>query len=105
MPSFRCIGPDSQDRRVPFAAGETLLRALTRARIQGVHADCGGGGACATCHVYLDPQWTHLSSSDDRERDMLSFCLDPRPTSRLACRVRLTDDCDGGLVQVAARQR
>lgn len=105
MPSFRCSQPNSQIQTVPFAAGETLLRALIRARIHGILAECGGGGACATCHVYLDPSWTQVSPPDDRERDMLSFCLDPRPTSRLACRVRLTEECGDGLVQIASRQR
>jgi 2Fe-2S ferredoxin len=99
-----CIAPDETEVNVPFLPGESLLRALMRAKVPGILAECGGGGACATCHVHLDPQWQHLPPPDDRELDMLSFVIDPTPDSRLACRIRLTDHCASGIVTVAERQ-
>lgn len=104
MFSFRCKTSEISEVKVEFSPGESLLHALMRAQVPGILAECGGGGACATCHVQLDPRWHDLPPPDDRELDMLSFVIDPTPDSRLACRVRLTAPCAEGLVTVAAQQ-
>ena len=38
---------------VPFAEGETILRALQKAGIRSITAPCGGKGACKKCTVYV----------------------------------------------------
>jgi len=38
------------------------------------------------------------------EEDMLDFAYEVRPTSRLSCQIRVSDDLDGLVVQVPERQ-
>ena len=38
------------------------------------------------------------------EEDMLDFAYEVRPTSRLSCQIRVSDDIDGLVVQVPERQ-
>ena len=38
------------------------------------------------------------------EEDMLDFAYEVRPTSRLSCQIRVTDEIDGLVVQVPERQ-
>ena len=105
MPSFHCVDRDQGMHQVTFRPGESLLKALQRHRVQGILAECGGGGACATCHVHLDPSWRHLSHPSDQERDILSFVIAPSLDSRLACQVRLTEAHADGQIRIAPNQR
>src|SRR3546814_5703851 len=63
---------------LPFQEGDTLMEVLTSEDL-GVRAECGGCCACATCHVYVAPQWLDrlLPQSDD-EIDMpdLGFAVE-----------------------------
>ena len=44
--------------------------------IPGIDADCGGGMACATCHVYVKEQWLDkLPAKEDGEEDMLDMAF------------------------------
>ncbi len=36
-------------------AGTNLMEAAVAAGIRGIHGDCGGALACATCHVATEP--------------------------------------------------
>jgi 2Fe-2S ferredoxin len=38
------------------------------------------------------------------EEDMLDFAFDVRPTSRLSCQIRLTDEMDGLVLHVPEEQ-
>ena len=59
-----------------FQEGDTLIQVLTEDVDLGVRAECGGCCACATCHVYVAPQWLDrlLPQSDD-EVDMLDLAF------------------------------
>ena len=37
--------------------GATMMDVARANGIDGILGDCGGGCACATCHVYVDPAW------------------------------------------------
>jgi len=61
-----------------------------------IKAECGGSCTCATCHVWVDPDWTgRLSPASDDEEDLIFSTLDQKPTSRLSCQIILNDDLDG----------
>jgi len=61
-----------------------------------MRAECGGSCACATCHVYVDPDWTaRLPARESEERDTLEGGTDVQPHSRLACQIIMTTDLDG----------
>ena len=61
-----------------------------------IKAECGGGMSCATCHVYIDPDWLDLvGTPGDEEEDMLDHVGDVRPNSRLSCQILMSDALDG----------
>ena len=37
--------------------GTSLMELGKRNDVAGIMGDCGGGCACATCHVYVDGDW------------------------------------------------
>ena len=44
-------------RTVDVREGQSLMEAALQHRVPGIDGDCGGACACATCHVYVAPQW------------------------------------------------
>lgn len=47
--------------------------------------NCGGGMACATCHLYVESGNFSQPTSD--EEDMLDFAEHVKPNSRLSCQL------------------
>lgn len=67
-----------------------------------IKAECGGALSCATCHVYVDADWTGIvGAPSDEEEDMLDSVGDVRPTSRLSCQILMSDALDGLKVTLA----
>jgi ferredoxin, 2Fe-2S len=67
-----------------------------------IAAECGGACACATCHVYVAPDWYEkLPARSDAEIDMLDMALAVEPNSRLSCQITCSDDLDGIAVTIA----
>ena len=67
-----------------------------------IEAACGGCCACATCHVYVDPEWTEkLSEVGDEEELMLDEAYEVQETSRLSCQLKWSDALDGLKVTLA----
>ena len=66
-----------------------------------IAAECGG--ACATCHVYVENGWyDKLSPPSDAEIDMLDMALAVEPgRSRLSCQIVCADALDGIKVTLA----
>ncbi len=61
-----------------------------------MRAECGGSCACATCHVYIDPEWLDkIPPRQSEEQDTLDGATDIRPNSRLACQVIFKPELDG----------
>jgi ferredoxin, 2Fe-2S len=67
-----------------------------------IEAACGGCCACATCHVYVDPEWLgRLSPPGPDESMMLDEAFEVRDTSRLSCQIKYADALDGLKVTLA----
>ena len=83
--------------------GTSLMELGKQNDIAGIMGDCGGGCACATCHVYVDDAWfAKVGEPDDIEFAMLDMVSDvQRPTSRLGCQIKMKADFDGIEVTVA----
>ncbi len=61
-----------------------------------MRAECGGSCACATCHVYVAPEWVDkLPAMEDEERDTLDGGFEIEPNSRLSCQLIMKTDLDG----------
>jgi len=82
------------------------MLAATMNGVPGVDADCGGTLSCATCHVYVDPQWIdRLPAMDDVENDLLeNTACERTANSRLSCQIIVTDELEGLSVEVPERQ-
>jgi 2Fe-2S ferredoxin len=92
-------------RTVDAENGSTVMENAIRNAIPGILAECGGACACATCHVYVDEAWTAKTGTPSpMEEDMLDFAFDVRPTSRLSCQIKVSDELDGLTVTVPERQ-
>lgn len=79
------------------ALGTNLMEAAVAAGIRGIHGDCGGALACATCHVVADSRWAErLGPPGVMEDEMLDMIDGERtPTSRLSCQILARDELDG----------
>ncbi len=85
--------------------GSSVMENAIKAGVPGIEAECGGACACATCHVYVDEAWSpQVGEPQAMEEDMLDFAYDVRPTSRLSCQIRVSEELDGLIVHVPERQ-
>lgn len=99
MPKITFIDYEGTERSVDANAGETIMEAATSNDIPGIDADCGGACACATCHVYIAPDWFEKAGqAEDLEAEMLDVAEDVKENSRLACQVTISDELDGIVV-------
>lgn len=63
---------------------------------------CGGACACATCHVYVAPQWNEMiHPARDEEEAMLDEVPTVADNSRLSCQIIYTPELDGLTVELA----
>jgi ferredoxin, 2Fe-2S len=67
-----------------------------------IKAECGGACACATCHVYVDPDWVpKLAEPREDEIDMLDEAFLVEDNSRLSCQIIFAPELDGLRVKLA----
>jgi 2Fe-2S ferredoxin len=82
--------------------GITLMEAIRDAGFDDLLALCGGCCSCATCHVYIDPEFAALvpAMSED-ENDLLDSSSHRTPESRLSCQIALRPNLEGIRVTIA----
>jgi 2Fe-2S ferredoxin len=83
--------------------GASLMEAAKSNGVEGIFGDCGGGCACATCHVYVEGKWFEkVGPPDDIEFAMLDMVTDVlKDNSRLGCQIKMSPELDGIEVTVA----
>ncbi|MET1155855.1 2Fe-2S iron-sulfur cluster-binding protein [Arthrobacter sp.] len=87
--------------------GTSVMRAAVTNGIAGIIGECGGQAMCATCHVYVRPEYLGgLPEISDDEDEMLDCTIDPRDESRsrLGCQVTLGNGLDELEVDVPSSQ-
>jgi 2Fe-2S ferredoxin len=105
MPKVTFITAEGATHVVDAEIGSTLMESAIRNLVPGIEAECGGACACATCHVYVDEAWKAVvGEPGPMEEDMLDFAYDVRPTSRLSCQIKISDQHEGLVAHVPARQ-
>jgi 2Fe-2S ferredoxin len=105
MVKLTFVQPDGASQTVEAEPGITVMEAAKLNDIPGIEAECGGACACATCHVYVNPEWIEKTGKPEAiEEDMLDFAFDVRKESRLSCQIKVTPDLDGLTVRVPAKQ-
>ena len=96
---------DSKTHTIDVQNGLTVMEGAVQNDISGIDADCGGGMACATCHVYVkEDWWDKLPNKEDGEEDMLDMAYEPNKFSRLSCQIIVSDELDGLEVTIPSKQ-
>ena len=105
MPKIVYHAFDGTRFEVDAAVGSTVMENAIRNDVPGIEAECGGACACATCHVYVAEGWIEKTGkAQAMEEDMLDFAYELKPTSRLSCQIKVTDELDGLEVSVPEKQ-
>ena len=89
-------------RTVEGEVGSTVMETAIKNVVPGIEAECGGACACSTCHVYIDDAWREkVGEPSPMEEDMLDFAYEVKPSSRLSCQIKVSEELDGLVVQDA----
>jgi len=105
MPKITYIDFSGNQKTVEVEKGLSVMEGAIQNNIPGIDADCGGGMACATCHVYVKEEWFNkLSKAEDGEQDMIDMAFEPKKNSRLSCQIIVTDKLDGLIVTTPSKQ-
>ena len=106
MATVTFVSADGSEEKVVATEGTTLMQVAMDEGFDGILAECGGGCACATCHVYVDERWVEaVGEANDFENEMLDgTASDRKPNSRLSCQVTLTEAMDGLIVHLPEEQ-
>jgi ferredoxin, 2Fe-2S len=105
MPKITYIEHDGTERTVDAEVGATVMETAIRNNVPGIVAECGGACSCATCHVHVDEGWSEkVGPPSPMEEDMLDFAFDVKPTSRLSCQIKVSDELDGLIVRTPSQQ-
>jgi len=93
---------DGNVHEVEGRVGVKLMETL-REFDYGVTAICGGLCSCATCHVFVKPEWmAKLPTPQGDEKELLVELQNyDAPTSRLSCQVDFTAALDGLELRIA----
>ena len=76
MAKITYITHEDQKQTIEVQNGLSVMEGAVQNDIPGIDADCGGGMACATCHVYVDDAWfDKLPTKEDGEEDMLDMAI------------------------------
>lgn len=93
--------PDGVEHTLDAVEGWRVME-IIREHGLPIKAECGGACACATCHVYVEPQWLgQLPEMREEEEDMLDEAFDVQDNSRLSCQIIMDETLDGLKVKIA----
>ena len=105
MPKITYIEHNGKTHTIEVANGLTVMEGAVQNNIPGIDADCGGGMACATCHVYVKENWLNkIPEKSEGEDDMLDQAYEPKTNSRLSCQIQISDEIDGLEVKLPEKQ-
>jgi len=105
MPKIKYIAFDGTETEVDAGEGLSVMQTAVNNGVNGIVAECGGACSCATCHVHVAQEWfDKLPQAQDMEKEMLDFVINPQPTSRLSCQVKVTAELDGLIVHTPESQ-
>jgi 2Fe-2S ferredoxin len=84
---------------------ESLMQAAVSHGVPGIIADCGGALSCATCHVYVRPEFAHLLQAPSPEESaMIEMAINPSSRSRLSCCLKINPALEGLIVDIPEHQ-
>jgi 2Fe-2S ferredoxin len=92
MPEIIVTRRDGATASLTVKTGGSLMEAIRDGGYDELLALCGGCCSCATCHVYIDPEFAGLLPPVSADEDeLLDSSSHRQPNSRLSCQIKLTD--------------
>ena len=105
MATITYISDSGEETVLEVASGSTVMRGAVDNGVLGIIGECSGNCSCATCHVYVDAAWAdRVGEPGKLEAELLEEVFEAQPTSRLSCQIPVTDELDGLVVRMPARQ-
>ena len=105
MTKITYIDKGKNSKTIEVENGLTVMEGAIQNNIPGIDADCGGGMACATCHVYVKEEWfDKINPKSEGEDDMIDQAHQPSKFSRLSCQISVSDEIDGLVVNLPEKQ-
>ena len=105
MPKITYIEFTGKSHIIDVPKGLTVMEGAIQNNIPGIDADCGGGMACATCHVYVKEEWfDKINKKNEGEDDMLDQAFQPKKNSRLSCQINVSEEINGLVVNLPEKQ-
>tara|TARA_R110002073_G_scaffold51705_5_gene135522 strand:+ start:6211 stop:6531 length:321 start_codon:yes stop_codon:yes gene_type:complete len=105
MPAITLIEHDGTSHTIEAEIGKSVMLSAVENAIPGIDADCGGAGACGTCHCYVEPEWRAATGEAQvLEESMLGMRPDRAENSRLSCQIDVSADMDGLVVRLPEYQ-
>ena len=107
MPKVTYVAHDGAATTVDVPVGENVMRGALYNGIDGIAGECGGAPSCATCHVYVDADWTARvgGPASEAEAELLqAAACAVKPSSRLSCQIVMSDQLDGLVVHMPEAQ-
>jgi 2Fe-2S ferredoxin len=102
VPKLTVTLREGEQREINAEAGVTVMEAIRDGGGDELMAICGGCCSCATCHVYIDPEFAeHLPPITEDEDELLDGTSFRTPASRLSCQLPFSDELDGLRVEIA----
>ena len=103
MPKVTLIDENGSDvRSFNAEPGISLMENLRNNDTEDLLAICGGLCACATCQIYLDEDsYAKVGSPGEVEAEMIDGSGVKKPTSRLSCQIKITEESDNIRLSVA----
>jgi 2Fe-2S ferredoxin len=82
--------------------GLSVMEVIREAGFDDLLALCGGCCSCATCHVYVDPEFAdRLPPMSEDENDLLDSSSHRDGRSRLSCQLSFSAALKGIRVEIA----
>jgi 2Fe-2S ferredoxin len=102
MPRVTWVLKDDKRISADVPVGHSLMEAAIANNVPNVIGECGGCLSCATCHVYVDPDWYQKTGKiSELEDEMLEITVAERkPMSRLSCQIHSAPELDGIILHV-----
>ena len=106
MNTITFIQPSGEARVVTAENGTSLMRAAVTNGVDGIVGECGGQAMCATCHVYVRPEYAAALPEVSEDEDEMLDCTTAERTerSRLGCQIRAAAELDGIVVDIPSEQ-
>jgi 2Fe-2S ferredoxin len=101
MALLRVVDRDGVEHEVDAKPGLKIMETL-RELDYGIAAICGGMCSCATCHIYVDRDWSaKLPAPMSDEKELLAELANFRDNSRLSCQIEFVETLAGLRVTIA----